>query len=644
MSMTKPAREWSAALILLGGVLTGGLFYLFDRVELPGTVYTRRRPETVRDHFEHHLYDLRMRLRPAGPSMHGVVLVTIDSDSIRSLDGPRAEDLSLESWQKVLRSALSSNAAKIGVLPPVSLLADLASGAEVMAGWIRLDPRIFLGTLNLVTEYPPARPQAVGPLLDQDRAAGADLFRSRRNDRVRTFPLVGYSGGMRRPLLPARMADFPTETYSGLDRFMLNYANPASLLRIKAEDLVRDAVIRERLTGATVFVGYEVFRDRPMMSEQIAVVTPWQRAGVDPADGGESLVSVLAMIYANLRDRTYLVSAPPWVAWAQGVPCVVVTLGVWSLGAAWGTALTLLVAILWLVAHVLVLTFTSFYIPLADTAVGMSFAAIAGSVWCRVTEGRRLRDEGARAEAQQSLALTQGRFLDTFARELRAMGDQVIDLLKSVSLQMHVSDAQVLQMHRRLLGSSEEFGDYLRAIQQFADAAVVERRSARSTLVDLERLLRRIVQQFDSRCDEAGITVTIRGASGVILESDETILEAIVFNLVANAIKYSPQGGLVEIEAESTERYLQICVRDCGPGIAPEHHERIFEKFFRVEDPDTQKVKGNGMGLFLSRYFATHLGGRLQVQSTKGAGAMFTLKLQRRERRRPWSSHSHPAG
>ena len=108
------------------------------------------------------------------------------------------------------------------------------------------------------------------------------------------------------------------------------------------------------------------------------------------------------------------------------------------------------------------------------------------------------------------------------------------------------------------------------------------------------------------------------------MRGDPERLRQLVDNLISNAIKYSDSGGEVTVEAGADDGHVIVRVRDTGPGIRTEHQVQIFEKFGRVAG---SAKPGTGLGLFLSRSFAEAHGGSLDVESTPGEGAVFTLRL-----------------
>jgi len=116
------------------------------------------------------------------------------------------------------------------------------------------------------------------------------------------------------------------------------------------------------------------------------------------------------------------------------------------------------------------------------------------------------------------------------------------------------------------------------------------------------------------------------GAPAVAL-ADEDKLRQVLVNLLDNAIKYSPDGGTVVVELEGGNGRVRLAVRDHGLGIPPGEHERIFEKFYRLDPALTRGVGGSGLGLFISRELVSRMGGSLTVRSQPGEGAAFVVDL-----------------
>jgi len=108
---------------------------------------------------------------------------------------------------------------------------------------------------------------------------------------------------------------------------------------------------------------------------------------------------------------------------------------------------------------------------------------------------------------------------------------------------------------------------------------------------------------------------------------DEDRTRTIIANLLSNAIKYSPAGGTVTCQVRSSAGAARVAIIDEGLGIAPEHMSVLFTRFGRVITPETEHLKGTGLGLFLGRQLARLQGGDITVLSTPGRGSTFTLHL-----------------
>jgi signal transduction histidine kinase len=111
--------------------------------------------------------------------------------------------------------------------------------------------------------------------------------------------------------------------------------------------------------------------------------------------------------------------------------------------------------------------------------------------------------------------------------------------------------------------------------------------------------------------------------------ADPNRITQVLENLISNAIKFSKQGGRVTIELKSHEREYEVIVSDQGKGIAPEDLDRIFGKFYQVEDSATREQGGTGLGLAICRGIIEAHRGRLWAESTVGQGSRFHFSLAR---------------
>jgi two-component system phosphate regulon sensor histidine kinase PhoR len=121
------------------------------------------------------------------------------------------------------------------------------------------------------------------------------------------------------------------------------------------------------------------------------------------------------------------------------------------------------------------------------------------------------------------------------------------------------------------------------------------------------------------------LAVSSNGSPRVI--GDESKLRQVLANLVDNAVKYSPDGGLVEIRLSDDNGHCLIAVADEGLGIPADELDRIFEKFYRLDPEQTHGVGGSGLGLYICRELVERMSGSLTVASELDRGSTFTVEL-----------------
>lgn len=146
--------------------------------------------------------------------------------------------------------------------------------------------------------------------------------------------------------------------------------------------------------------------------------------------------------------------------------------------------------------------------------------------------------------------------------------------------------------------------------------------------VDLETVLTESVRDVRGLAEEKSIDLQlILPAKLEPIVADRDKLGVVINNILGNALKYTPSGGVVVVGCQVSDRSVSLTVKDDGIGIAQEDQARIFEKFQRAIDPDVQNETGTGIGLYTAREIARRHGGDIEVVSTKGEGATFIIRL-----------------
>lgn len=147
-------------------------------------------------------------------------------------------------------------------------------------------------------------------------------------------------------------------------------------------------------------------------------------------------------------------------------------------------------------------------------------------------------------------------------------------------------------------------------------------------LVDVGMMLQRIKTNLTPLAAGKNITITsdVQADMPPVTLDYDRIWEA-MYNLVDNAIKYSKIGGTVKITASVSEELLKICIYDSGKGIPDEFKERIFERFYRLDDSRTRETGGTGLGLAIAREAVILHGGKLYAEDNPEGGSCFVMTL-----------------
>lgn len=146
--------------------------------------------------------------------------------------------------------------------------------------------------------------------------------------------------------------------------------------------------------------------------------------------------------------------------------------------------------------------------------------------------------------------------------------------------------------------------------------------------VDLTEMVNRIVDNHLVPAEKQELTINIKTGDDVpIVNVDYNMLERAITNLVDNAIKYTPNGGIIEVGVDRRDDLVLVSVRDTGLGISSENQKRLFERHVRLARQEHKRIKGSGLGLFIVRSVAQRHGGNAWVESDEGKGSCFFLSV-----------------
>jgi two-component system phosphate regulon sensor histidine kinase PhoR len=135
-----------------------------------------------------------------------------------------------------------------------------------------------------------------------------------------------------------------------------------------------------------------------------------------------------------------------------------------------------------------------------------------------------------------------------------------------------------------------------------------------------------VVAQFLPRAESRRMQLTYQQDMPAV-RADRRALEQALGNLIDNALKYCPEGASIHVGANREDGFVRLAVADDGPGIAPPHQERVFERFYRVDAGRSRELGGTGLGLAIVKHLVEAMGGSVGVESRAGAGSTFYFTL-----------------
>jgi signal transduction histidine kinase len=219
-------------------------------------------------------------------------------------------------------------------------------------------------------------------------------------------------------------------------------------------------------------------------------------------------------------------------------------------------------------------------------------------------------------------------FLASVSHELRTPLNSILgfaELLRSGGLPEDARTARYLQ---NIITGGHNLLDL---INDLLDLAKIEagRADVRVISFSLSDLFEALTGLLKPLAEKRKLHIRVTVSPDVpIIQSDSAKLQQVLYNLLSNAIKFSPDGSVIDLMATRVaDDMVQISVVDRGPGIAPEHHSTIFEKFRQLDQGITRTHGGTGLGLSISRELVRLLGGTITVESQLGQGATFRVSL-----------------
>jgi two-component system, OmpR family, phosphate regulon sensor histidine kinase PhoR len=204
-----------------------------------------------------------------------------------------------------------------------------------------------------------------------------------------------------------------------------------------------------------------------------------------------------------------------------------------------------------------------------------------------------------------------------------------VETLQEVGVEDEAQTAKFLEVIRTNADRLASIIEDLLALSRLEQPEA--RESLNPVVVGAAKLAHSVLEQLRPAADAKRIALRFAGDEQALVRVNPQLVEQAIANLVSNAVKYCNPGTPVEVRVGclggADAGMVEIAVRDEGPGIAPQHLSRIFERFYRVDKARSRDLGGTGLGLAIVKHIALVHGGRVEVESRVGRGSTFRLLL-----------------
>jgi two-component system, NtrC family, sensor kinase len=387
-------------------------------------------------------------------------------------------------------------------------------------------------------------------------------------------------------------------------------------------------------TQASAEVSARVLGQGLPWNDRARVLDRWMIASYEPirSEAGE----VLGMVYAGLDEAPYIAQArrdmAQFLISIAALSLLVSFLVWWFAGQVARPlgALTTAAMALGKGSHQSIAVNSSD--PKELQVLGETFNRMSDQILTRTTEL-----EVSREKAQKAL--------DDYLEVLGFVAHELKSPLAGARTQLMMIDegfaGEVSDAMKRPIAAMGRAIDYgLEVVHSFNQLSRAEGKGFSARPVDIEDFGKEVVQpaitDFESQASERGMKL-IYAADAKRLHGDPDLLRVVMDNLIGNAIKYGRADNTIQISSRSLDGAVLVEVRNEGVGVAPDKIGKLFQKFYRVHDPETKLTKGTGVGLYLVRRFVELQGGTVGVESEYGSWIKFWFRI-------PYGSESGKPG
>jgi two-component system phosphate regulon sensor histidine kinase PhoR len=227
---------------------------------------------------------------------------------------------------------------------------------------------------------------------------------------------------------------------------------------------------------------------------------------------------------------------------------------------------------------------------------------------------------------QKKLSEIKSDFINNMTHELKTPLATISLAIDALTNEKVIHDTDKIKYYSGMI--KDENKRMNKQVEKILQAARIEKQDIKLTLQKLyaHDIIHKVADNLALQIQERNGTLTLKlNAPNQIIEADDVHFSNIIFNLLDNAIKYSKDQPVIEVETQKAGDMLAIKVKDNGIGMNKETQSRVFEKFYRAHTGNLHNVKGFGLGLSYVKAMVEAHGGRAKVESTPGKGSAFTV-------------------
>ncbi len=572
------------------------------------------------DLFEYTAYDWRVQLSPRPDTSGNIALVSIDYDTLKKLARvPEALD-----WAVVLQKIGQAKPKEIvsflnptliqGSYDDLSMLSEVAGRLPFHFGENDL-PKT--GMQHLDPLAPPFENIQVEPMpktSDKNWLA---------KDGVTRRLILSYEGQLTfHPKLAAEFTEMKSAdnyhgAYSLLDsqQMYIRFRNKGAYPTVKFIDLLEGKFDPALFKGKIVLIGKDTLE-----GGNDYVTTPIVKGLM-----GFTTLEMHANVIDTLIQDNAPRWSPPWVKWLFTFAIALLTIYI-VLSVRPGKGLLMLGLSVLSFLAIALLTFIAarWVIPVAHPLVAVFICYYFVIPYRLIIENRKSWEYYQKNRLLTQVEELKSNFMRMMSHDLKTPLARIQGMAEVIREGSMLTDRQKVALDT-IAESSEELTEFVASILSLSRIESKEMKlHLRSR--DMNRLLNEVIRKAEFSAKRKNIEIVAELEPLFSIKMDEDLIKTVLTNLLENAIKYSDEGTKILVSSEEVNNEVVVQVADQGRGIAAEEMGHVFERFYRARN-SRKDTAGNGLGLYLARYFVELHNGGIEVESELNRGSTFTVKL-----------------